>query len=152
MSPKAASSKHIAQDLASPKNYRQVSIGEGGRSKIKIVDESKMEGQKHPTDNKLYGQNLEKNKNEEHELTQNDQAKLIENVLLSLFSSSRPPAGSPTAPSPPTSESRPSRTTVAAIPTPSTAVWSTAPTYTPTTYTPTGEKTIPRTSSPTQWH
>lgn len=73
---KSPSSKHI--ELGSPKNNRPNSIAELGRSKknIKIVDEQKMEGLK-PAQNKYYGQNLEKEKQEDHDITQNDQSKLI---------------------------------------------------------------------------
>ena len=110
-----------------------------------------MEAQKQ-AQNKYYGQNLEKEKLEDHEITQNDQSKLIENVTLSLLSSSRPQGGFSTAPSPLTSASRPSKTTAEATRTQSTADSSTAPTSTRTTCTRTAARTSPKTSNPTQSH
>lgn len=41
MSPKAASTKQIMQDLQSPKNYRQTSIADGNKStkKMRLADD-----------------------------------------------------------------------------------------------------------------
>ena len=79
-----------------------------------------MEGQKQ-VQNKYYGQNLDKEKLEDHEITQNEQSKLIENVTHPLLSSSKPQDGFPTVHSPPTSENRPSKIMEEATPIQSTA-------------------------------
>lgn len=151
LSPKAASSKHLPQDA--PKNYRQASIADASKSTKKMkIEEGKMDGvrQGEGQGEKLYGQHLERSRNEEQqELTQNEQAKLIENVRGSPLSSSRPRDGSRTARSRRTSGSRPSRTTGGATRSRSTAGWSTGPTSTRTTCTRTAARTNRRTCSPT---
>jgi hypothetical protein len=66
LSPKGVSTKQLPQDIASPKNYRQASIADAGKSskKIRIVDEPKMEGTHKQSESKFYAQNLEKSKQE----------------------------------------------------------------------------------------
>lgn len=155
LSPKAPSSKLLSPDASSPKQFHRSSSGDIAKSSknIRNKEEEKAESQKKNESHlkqgqKNYGQSLEREKAGE-EMSEQEQQKLIEHVPPSPLSSSRPRGGSPTVPSPPTSASRPSRTTAGATPGPSTADWSTAPTSTRTTSTPTAATTTPRTSSPT---
>jgi hypothetical protein len=162
LSPKAASSKLIPPDAVSPKQFHRSSSGDIAKSfkKIRSKEEDKVEPQqKHSNDShtkqssqKNYGQSLEREKLNDQEMSEHEQQKLIEHVLPFPLSSSKPPAGSPTVPSPPTSANRPLKTTAGATPSPSTEDSSTVPTSTPTTCTPTEAKTTPKTSSPTQLH
>lgn len=117
---------------------------------MKIVDDSKVEPQRQ-TENKPYGQSLERTRQDEQELTQQDQAKLIENVLNLLFSSSRPLVGFQTQPLLLTSANRPSKTMEEGILIRLMVDLSMALIFTRTMSIPTEGKTTQRIYNHTQW-